>query len=74
MRHFVISAGLAMLAAGACSPGAFETAEPEQPESSETRTPGITPGDPIPADGFEQSAPVDPAAAPAAGEPASGGG
>jgi hypothetical protein len=72
MRHFVISAGLAMLAASACSQEAFDVAEPAEEAAGETSTPGITPGDPIPNDGMQQNEAVEPSAAPAQNEPGSG--
>lgn len=71
MRHFVVLAGLSMLAASACSPDAFEASTADD-ASAGNRTPGITPGDPLPNDGLQQSEPVDPSTAPAENEPGSG--
>lgn len=72
MRHFVVLAGVSMLAASACSPDAFETSPAGEAGAGEA-TPGITPGDPLPNDGLQQSEPVTPGAAPAENEPGSGG-
>jgi len=75
VRFVVIFAGLSVLAA-ACSPDAFDAASPDSEDQqgvpSETRTPGITPGDPLPNDGLQQNEPVEPSAAPAENEPGSG--